>query len=198
MTISKSIWLCIIIMFFTAGSKVIAQNPIGLAKGDKAPLFEAEDQFGETVNLSKLLEQGKVVLLFYRGHWCKYCNRQLEDLSDSLSYIFEKGASVITVTPEVMEFVDETSKQYGGSFRIVSDTGMNLMDKYSVTFKVKNGTVTKYKLGGINLEEFNGENGNYLPVPAAYVIGQDGTIHYSFFNENYKQRVTISTILSNL
>ena len=198
MTISKSIWLCLIILFSETSKYVIAQNPTGLAEGDKAPLFQAKDQFGEKVNIAELLEQGKVVLLFYRGHWCKYCNRQLEDLSDSLSYIFEKGASVITVTPEVMEFVDETSKQYRGSFRIISDTGMNLMDKYKVTFKVKGGTVTRYKLGGINLEKFNGENGNYLPVPAAYVIGQDRIIHYSFFNENYKKRVTIKTILSNL
>lgn len=198
MTIVKSIWLCCFILLLAAGTTLNAQHPKGLDEGDEAPLFEAVDQFGEPVNLSELLEQGKVVLLFYRGHWCKYCNRQLEDLSDSLSYIINKGASVITVTPEVMEFVDETSKKYGGSFRIISDTGMNLMNKYAVTFKVNEGTVTRYKSRGINLEQFNGENGAYLPVPAAYVIGQDGTIHYSFFNEDYKKRVTVSTILSNL
>lgn len=173
-------------------------EPKGLSVGDIAPKFKAIDQFNNPFDLEEQLKKGPVVLMFYRGHWCKYCNRQLEELSDSLGFIIEKGASVVTVTPEVMEFVDETSKKFNNSFRIISDRDMKIMDAYKVRFKVENGTNTKYKIWGIKLVEFNGDNGSNLPVPATYIINQDGTIKYVFFNENYKKRVSVKTILMNL
>lgn len=187
-----------VILLFLLACEVKGENPKGLSKGDRTPKFTAKDQFGNTVNLQEQLETGPVVLIFYRGHWCKYCNLHLEQLSDSLELIINKGASVFTITPEVMEFVDETSKKYNNSFRIISDTDMKIMDAYKVSFKVNSVTNTKYKLGGINLNIFNGENGTNLPVPATYIIGQDGTIKYVFFNEDYKKRVSIKTILDNL
>lgn len=173
-------------------------EPKGLSVGDIAPKFKAIDQFNNPFDLEEQLKKGPVVLMFYRGHWCKYCNRQLEELSDSLGFIIEKGASVVTVTPEVMEFVDETSKKFNNSFRIISDRDMKIMDAYKVRFEVDKGTNTKYKIWGIKLVEFNGDNGSNLPVPATYIINQDGTIKYVFFNENYKKRVSVKTILMNL
>jgi peroxiredoxin len=122
----------------------------------------------------------------------------LEELSDSLRFIIEKGASVITITPEVMEFIDETSKKFNNSFRIISDTDMKIMDAYKVRFEVDKDTNTRYKIWGIKLDKFNGDNGSNLPVPATYIINQDGTIKYVFFNENYKKRVSVKTILMNL
>ena len=119
-------------------------------------------------------------------------------MSDSLAFIIEKGASIITVTPEVMKFVDETSNKFNNSFRIISDSYMEIMNAYKVSFKVEKATNTKYKVWGIKLDEFNGENGANLPVPATYIINQDGTIRYVFFNENYKKRVSVKTILMNL
>jgi len=174
------------------------QAPEGLAVGAVAPKFQATDQFNNPFDLEEQLKNGPVVMIFYRGHWCKYCNRQLEELSDSLSFIIEKGASVVTITPEIMEFVDETSKKYNNSFRILSDTDMKIMDAYKVRFEVDKGTSTKYKIWGIKLNEFNGDNGTNLPVPATYIIDRDGTIKYAFFNENYKKRVSIKTILLHL
>jgi len=175
-----------------------AKDPEGLKVGEIAPKFSAVDQFGDTIDLEKQLESGPVVLMFYRGHWCKYCNRQLEELSDSLKYIVAKGASIIAVTPEVMEFVDETSKQYNDAFSIISDEDMKIMDAYGVSFEVGGFTVGKYKIAGIDLDEFNGGNGTNLPVPATYIINEDGIIDYVFFDKNYKKRVSVKTLLMNL
>jgi len=198
MIINKLIHVYSLILFLLMSCVSNAQDPTGLKLGEKAPNIHAMDQFGKSFDLEEQLENGPVVLMFYRGHWCKYCNRQLEELSDSLSFIINKGASIITVTPEVMEFVDETSRQYKSSFRIISDTEMKIMNDYKVTFEVKKSTITKYKFAGINLDKYNGENGTNLPVPATYIINQDGYIEYAYFDANYKKRVSVKTILMNL
>ena len=198
MIIIKSITFYSLFLFLLLATSSKGQAPEGLAVGAVAPKFQATDQFNNPFDLEEQLKNGPVVMIFYRGHWCKYCNRQLEELSDSLSFIIEKGASVVTITPEIMEFVDETSKKYNNSFRILSDTDMKIMDAYKVRFEVDKGTSTKYKIWGIKLNEFNGDNGTNLPVPATYIIDRDGTIKYAFFNENYKKRVSIKTILLHL
>lgn len=198
MTRNKFLFICAISIFSLSSYSSSAQEPEHLIIGEKAPFIEGIDQFGADFNLAKQLQNGPVVLIFYRGHWCKYCNMHLEQLSDSIGFIVEEGASVVTVTPEKMEFIDETSEKFKGSFRIISDKEMKIMQAYKVQFEVDNFTIAKYKLGGINLNKFNGDNGNNLPVPATYIIGMDGLVRYSFFNEDYKKRVSISTILKNL
>lgn len=198
MTIIKSILLYSVFLFPLLAFSLNDDGPKGLSIGSVAPNFKAIDQFSNSFDLEEQLKMGPVVLMFYRGHWCKYCNRQLEELSDSLGFIIEKGASVVTVTPEVMEFVDETSKKFNNAFRIISDTEMKIMNAYDVRFQVDKGTNTKYNIWGIKLNEFNGENGTNLPVPATYIINKDGTIKYVFFNENYKKRISVKTILMNL
>jgi len=198
MTIIKPYLLISLFLLLLIRGITKAEDPKGLNIGDVAPGFRAVDQFNKQINLYEELDKGPVVLMFYRGHWCKYCNKQLEELSDSLKFIVEKGAFIITVTPEVMEFVDETSKQYKDAFRIISDKEMKIMNNYKVSFEVKKTTITRYKFAGINLSEFNGDNGSNLPVPATYIINQQGIVDYVFFDENYKKRVSVKTLLMHL
>ena len=197
MTINNLTRIYYSIVVLLAISIAEAKDPEGLQTGDKAPLFQAEDQFGEVIELKKHLANGPVVLMFYRGHWCKYCNRQLEELTDSLQFIAAKGASIIAVTPEAMEFVDETSKKIDNTIRIISDKDMKIMDAYEVSFEVSSFTIGRYKTIGINLDEFNGDNGTSLPVPATYIINEDGIIDYVYFDKNYKKRVSVKALLMN-
>ena len=198
MTINKSIYICTSIFLLTITTVAQAEEPKGLKVDEKAPNIHAIDQFGDVFDLQSKLKDGPVVVMFYRGHWCKYCNRQLEALSDSLQHIIDKGATIVTVTPERTEFIDETSRQYENSFRIISDVDMSIMQAYKVNFEVSQTTVWKYKIGGINLDNFNGSNGNNLPVPATYIINQKGNIDFVYFDANYKKRVSIREILRNL
>lgn len=198
MTIIKRILYYPLFLIFLFGFISEKESPSGLSVGEIAPKFKAFDQFNHQFDLDEQLKNGPVVLMFYRGHWCRHCNRQLEELSDSLEFILKKGASVVTVTPEVMEFVDETSKKFDNAIRIISDTNMQIMNAYKVTFEVDISSSDKNKIWGEKLSIYNGGNGPNLPVPATYIINQDGTIRYVFFNENYRQRVSVETILKNL
>ena len=173
-------------------------EPYDLKKGFSAVDFEAKDQFGETFRLYDAIEKGPVVLMFYRGYWCPYCNEQLAQLQDSLSFITEKGGMVVAVTPEIPANIDKTIKKSDASFKIIHDKDLKIMNDYHVAFELEEGLIKKYKRWGIDLDKKNGDNGQNLPVPATYIIDQDKKIVFSFFDPDYKKRATVGKILQNL
>jgi peroxiredoxin len=176
----------------------MAAKPEGLKVGDMAPDFTATNQDGKTVQLKNLLTKGDVVILFYRGQWCPYCNKQLSKINDSLAAITAKGATVLAITPETEENVTKTLKKTKASFDILSDKGLAIMNSYKVSFAVDEKTIGKYKGYGIDFEKANGANGANLPVPATYIIGKDGKVKYVFFNTDYSKRASVKDILDNL
>jgi peroxiredoxin len=99
-------------------------KPEGLFINSKAPNFSATDQNGNKVELKELRKKGKVVVVFYRGNWCPYCNKQLQKLQDSLSLITAKGASVVAITPENPEGVAKTVEKSKVSFPVLHDEEM--------------------------------------------------------------------------
>lgn len=174
------------------------QAPEGLFIGSKAPDFKANDQNGKEVRLKDLLKEGKVVLVFYRGQWCPYCNKQLSALQDSLQYIIDKGATLLAVSPEKSEMVEKTIEKTKAEYAVLHDKGLKIMKAYQVAFQVPENTVTRYRNSGLDLEKLNGENGANLPVPAVYIIDKESTITYRFFDENYKKRPSVKDLLDNL
>jgi peroxiredoxin len=177
-----------------------AQNsPKGLALNEQAPDFRSVDQSGKTISLSSELKKGSVVLVFYRGQWCPYCNKALKQLEDSLSFIKAKGASVITITPEKPVYISQTIQKTKASYPILHDEGLFIMRKYDVAFQVDEKTIEAYKKYGIQFNEVNGEaNGANLPVPAVYVINKQGKIVYRYFDKDYRKRSSVREILEHL
>ena len=172
--------------------------PDGLKVGDKAPQFQSTDNTGKPFNLKKQLKNGDVVIIFYRGQWCPYCNKELSQLNDSLSLITAKGATVIAISPETKENVVKTIGKTKASFPIISDSAMGIMKMYKVNFAVDETTQIKYKKYGIDFSEANGSNGANLPVPATYIVGKNGIIKYAFFNPDYKVRNSVQNLLDHL
>ncbi len=179
---------------------IMAQSayPQGLKAGDKAPMFTATDNNGKTFSLEATLKKGDVVLMFYRGQWCPYCNKQMSQMNDSLSMITAKGATVVAISPEIQENVVKTIEKTKASFPVISDVKMKIMKDYQVNFSVPQATIDRYKNFGIDFNQVNGENGANLPVPATYVIGKDGKIKYVFFNPDYRKRASVKEIASYL
>ncbi len=170
----------------------------GKLVGDEAPQFEAHDSNGNNVNLSAELQKGKVVLIFYRGQWCPYCNRHMSALQDSLSMITYKGAKLIAITPEKNEEINKTVEKSNAQFSIVYDANHIIMDAYEVTFTMSKSKHLAYKTYGININEASGNDDRALPVPATYIIDTDGRITYRHFDKAYKNRASVKEILDNL
>lgn len=189
----------VLLLCFVTGSFLLqAQMPSGLGVNDKAPSFTAKDQNGNTFNLENELKKGPVVMIFYRGYWCPYCNKQLKALEDSLGQITAKGAKLVAITPEKPESITKTTSKTGAQYPILYDKGLKIMDAYRVSFAMDTGTITRYKKFGIDIETTNGVNGANLPVPAVYIIRQNGIIGWRFFDVNYTKRPTVKELLENL
>lgn len=190
----------IIFLLLVAPLLSLAQpSPKGLQLNDKAPGFSAKDQHGKLLTLSTELKKGSVVIVFYRGQWCPYCNRQLKGLQDSLNFIKEKGATLIAVSPEKLENINKTIEKTKASYAVLFDDGLKIMKSYDVAFNLDSSTIERYKKFGIDFYDANGTtNGATLPVPTVYIINREGVIIFKHFDPDYKKRVTVQEILSHL
>lgn len=174
------------------------EAPEGLFIASKAPDFKATDQNGKEIRLKDLLKEGKVVLVFYRGQWCPYCNKELSRLQDSLQMIKDKGATLVAVSPEKPENITKTVEKTKAEYSVLYDEGLKIMKAYEVEFEVPENTITRYRNAGIDIGKNNGNNGNFLPVPAVYIIDKESTITYRFFETDYKKRPSVQDLLNNL
>jgi len=168
-------------------------EPLGLKVGDKAPDFTVLDQNGNEMSLYKALDQGKVVITFYRGAWCRYCMKQMKDYQDSLSMINDAGAIIIAISPEHDKGIQLTVEKAGVTFSLNRDKDLQIMLDYKVITKDK---VEEYRR--LSKETEDDISRKYVPVPALYIINQEGIIEFVSFNPDYKQRMTVDSILSNL
>ncbi len=179
-------------------SFMITDQPTGLSVGDTAPEFTGINQQGKKIQLSELVKSGSVVILFYRGEWCPYCNKQLKNLQDSLQLITDKGASVVAISPENSHNRNLTIEKTKAEFNLISDEHSQIMKNYKVAYEMDAGTREKYKGYGIVLTERNGSNGNELPVPAVYIINRQGKITYRFFDQDYTKRASVQELVNHL
>lgn len=190
--------LVAIVLLLSVNAVFAQEAPEGLFIASKAPDFKATDQNGKEIRLKDLVKQGKVVLVFYRGYWCPYCNKELSRLQDSLQLIKDKGATLVAVSPEKPENISKTIEKTKAEYSILFDKGMKIMKAYDVEYEMEENTVTRYRNAGIDIEKNNGENGRYLPVPAIYIIDKESTVTYRFFEPDYKKRPSVQEILKNL
>lgn len=187
-----------ILLALASISAAAQEKPEGLFINSKAPEIKGTDQSGVPVNLKELRKKGPVVVVFYRGNWCPYCNRELKRFQDSLNLITERGAQIIAVTPEGTEGISKTVEKTGAVFPILSDADMKIAKSYAVAYDVDERTVGRYKNAGIDLLALNGQKQAQLPVPAVYVINKEGSIAYRYFDADYRKRVWVKEILNEL
>lgn len=192
------------ICFFLAGFFIslllyAQEKPEGLFINSRAPDFKADDQDGNTVRLKDILKDSLVVLVFYRGQWCPYCNKHLKRLEDSLQLFKDRGAKLVAVTPEKPENISKTIEKTKASYSVLYDKDMKIMKAYEVAYEVDERTVTRYRNADIDLLAANGQKDKaYLPVPAVYIISKEGTIVYRYFEPDYKKRASVQEILDQL
>ena len=173
--------------------------PTGLNIGDKAPMFEAKGADGQWVNSTEILADHDIILIFYRGEWCPHCDWYLSRLNDSLKYLEEHHVKVIAVAPENHSNVQKTVEKTGAEFIVLSDHTEYIMTNYDVLFHVSEKYVDKVKRKkNKDLAEAHGQDVAKLPVPATYVIKQDGTISYKHFDYDYAERPWVSELVTHI
>ncbi len=176
-----------------------AEEAEGLPVGSEAPLFEAAGAQNKTFKLENSLKEGPIVLIFYRGFWCPVCNKHLATIQDSLKLIQDMGARVVAVSPEKPEYLDVMAEKTGAKFTLLYDAGYKIADAYDVTFKPSATTLFTYNTFlGAKLKETHSDDSQRLPIPATYLIDQNGKIIWRQFDPDYKKRSSVKDILEAL
>lgn len=171
----------------------------GIEVGTKAPMFTAIDADSSQFSLEEAIRSGPVVMIFYRGFWCPVCNKHLGSIQDSLKMIEEAGATVVAVSPEKPEYLDKMTDKTGAQFTLLYDEGYKIADAYDVTFKPGAMQLFTYNVMlGAKLKETHSDDSQRLPIPATYIVDQNGSIAWRQFDPDYKERSTVNGILKAL
>lgn len=174
----------------------IAQQSVKV--GERAPDFTLPDVFGKPVALSELLKHGPVVLTFYRGEWCPWCNLTLRAYQRILPQIRALGASLVAVSPQTPEHSLSTVEKKELTFTVLSDVGNIVARKYRLVFTLEQTIRTLYTTIGSDLPSFNGDPSWELPMPATFLLAQDGTVRLAFVDEDFTHRLEPATLLDGL
>ena len=167
-----------------------------LVIGSPLPEVELRNIAGEKTSLGKLLENGPLVLAFYRGGWCPYCNRQLAGLQQVEGTLKSLGYRILAISPDKPEKLKESVGKNELTYTLLSDSGMAAAKAFGIAFQVDDETLLKLKGYNIDLEAASGEKHHGLPVPAVFIIGQDGLIRFAYANPDYKVRLDIEVLLA--
>jgi peroxiredoxin len=182
----------------------IAQLRDGLAKtalkvGDHAPSIVLGNAKGETVDVSVLLEKGPVILTFYRGGWCPFCNLELRALQRLLPDIEAVGASLVAISPEKPDDSLSTAEKNALTFEVLSDVGQKVGRAFRLVYEFNDELKSAYKEFGLDIPAKNGAGDEWaLPISATYIIDRDGIIIYAYTDADYRDRADADDIFNFL
>lgn len=173
-----------------ATEELIASGQAGRAikAGDRAPEFRLRDQDGNEVSSAELLAKGPLVVTFYRGVWCPYCNIELQAINEVLPQLQALGANVVAISPQTAVNSRKSVRTNSLGFPVLSDTNNDVAGAFGLRFALPDYLVELYKKLKNDLPAFNGDPSWTLPMPARYVIGADGVVLYSEVNPDYTHR----------
>lgn len=178
---------------------VTESGVLGQAKNilDTAPDFQLPNAIGKNVQLQTYLNKGPVILTWYRGGWCPYCNLTLHRLQEELPNFKKHGANLLALTPELQDKSMTPAEKNNLEFEVLSDIDNTVARRYGIVFKLTPEVGDAYQKG-FDLASYNGNTKNELPLAATYVIDQSGIIRYAYLNADYRNRAEPSDILEAL
>jgi peroxiredoxin len=166
--------------------------------GDMAKMFELPDSSGNSVRLADLLKRGPVVLTWYRGGWCPYCNISLRGLLQAEPKIREQGATLVALTPELPDMAADTAKKNALTFVVLTDKGNDVARQYKIAYRVPDHMLALMKAFKVDLVSRNGDTSDELPLGVTYVIDPKGVIRWSFVDADYRKRAEPSDVIEAL
>jgi peroxiredoxin len=170
-----------------------------LRVGDKAPAIRLGNAKGEMVDVAAFLKKGPVIVTFYRGGWCPYCNIELKAFQDVLPQITAASASLVAISPEKPDDSLSTTEKNALTFEVLSDVGHAVGRAFGLVYEFTDELRSAYHGFGLDIPAKNGTPGVWaLPVSATYVIGTNGTIIYAYTDADYRDRADPQDVLKVL
>lgn len=169
-----------------------------LKEGAQAPDFTLLDTLGIPVTLSHLLAQGPVVITFYRGEWCPFCNLALRAYQQAWPQLRALGASLVAISPQTPDHSLSTGEKKKLTFTVLSDVDNQVAREYGLVFTINEGVRPACQQVGANLPTFNGDDSWELPMAGTFLIDQSGIVRLAFVNPDYTRRLDPSVVIARL
>jgi peroxiredoxin len=166
--------------------------------GQSAPEFDLPELGGGRVSLSEAVENGPVVISFYRGAWCPYCNLEMQALQNALPEIEAAGGRLIAIAPELSEHAGQIREKGNLTFPLLHDWQNGVAREYGLVFSLPESIRPIYENFGIDLAASQGNDRFELPMPATYIVGRDGVVAHAFVDVDYTKRMEPSEIIEIL
>lgn len=181
------------------GLKALHLEKIALQPGQAAPLFETGDAWGKPVSLPYLLQQGPVLLIFYRGNWCPACNMYLHAIQSRAQAWQEIFAlRSVAISPEKPDESKETIQRHELGFDVVSDVSLEIARLYGLVYELPDSMSSLYEDLQLDIRTHNASADYQLPIPATYLIATTGEIVWAHVDADYRQRPELDEIQSVL
>jgi peroxiredoxin len=184
-----------------AANRRLAQSGLAeraLQAGQRAPEFVLPDAKGAAVTLSDLRSRGPVVLSFYRGAWCPYCNLELQAWQRHLPELQARGASFAAISPQLPDASLTLAQKHALGYPVLSDLANRVARQFGIVYTLDESLRPVYEQFGIDLQASNGDSSFELPVPATYLIGRDGIVAGAWVDADYRRRAEPSAVLARL
>ncbi len=177
-------------------AKNIEENSINI--GENFPDFHLSNSNHETVALKDMLKNGKVIIAFFRGSWCPYCNLELKALQKNLKRIADKKATLVAIAPQMASYNTTLTENHQLDFELLLDRDNLLAKQLGISIQLQDDIIPIYSSLGIELSTYNENNHYELPVPAVFVVNTNQNIIYKFVDTNYMNRINIDELIEQL
>ena len=181
-----------------ASAKLAASGIVNkaLMRGGRMPEFELPDATGKIVKSTDLRKNGLLLVSFYRGAWCPYCNLELKALHERQAEIAAAGVTLVAISPQTPDYSLSTQQKHDLKFPVLSDQGNKVARQFGLVFTVDASLKPIYQAFGIDLKAHNGDASFELPVPATYLVARDGSVLEAFVNSDYRSRLEPEIVLA--
>jgi peroxiredoxin len=173
----------------------VFKNQTTIKVGDTLPSFALSDALGKEVTSDELLKKGPLLITFYRGDWCPFCNLALRSLQLNLDKLQAKGVTLVAISPQLPNTSLSTAEKNELKFPVLSDIGNKFARKLGIIFPMPDSMRPTFKAFGHDLVERNGDDSFEVPVPASLLVDEMGIVRNTYINPNYWERLEPSTAL---
>ncbi|TAQ87117.1 hypothetical protein B7494_g4580 [Chlorociboria aeruginascens] len=171
------------------------KNQVTIKVGEKLPSFALSDALGKKVSSADLLAKGPILITFYRGEWCPFCNVALHNLQKNLDKFQAKGVTLVAISPELPNTSLSTTEKHDLKFSVLSDVGNKFARELGIVWKMPDSLRPTFKAFGNDLLTRNGDDSFEVPVPATLLVDGNGIVRNTYINPNYFERLEPSTAL---
>ena len=181
-----------------ASTKLAASGIVSsaLQQGSRMPDFELPDATGKMLKSTDLRKRGLLLVSFYRGGWCPYCNLELKALQERYSEIRAAGVTLVAISPQIPDFSLSTQQKNNLQFPVLSDHGNKVARQFGLVFTLDASLLPIYQAFGVDIKAHNGDQSFELPIPATYLVAKDGSVLEAFVNTDYRSRLEPETALA--